>query len=63
MYTGLRWGNLRERAHLEDPGVNGRIILRCIFRNWGGGMDWIDLVRDRDRWKTFVNAIVNLWIP
>ena len=27
------------------------------------GMDLIDLVRDRDRWKTFVNAIVNLWIP
>ena len=22
------WGNMRERNHLEDPGVNGRIILR-----------------------------------
>jgi len=27
-YKGLWWGNLREREHLEDPGVNGRIILR-----------------------------------
>jgi hypothetical protein len=26
--TGLWWGNLRERDHLGDPGVDGRIILR-----------------------------------
>ena len=28
------WGKLRERDHLGDPGVDGRIILRCIFRKW-----------------------------
>jgi len=28
VYTGFWWGNLRERDHLGDPGVNGRIILR-----------------------------------
>ena len=32
-YTGFWWGNLRERDHLGDPGVDGRIILRWIFRN------------------------------
>ena len=32
VYTGFWWGNLREREHLEDPGADGRIILRWIFR-------------------------------
>ena len=31
MYSGFCWGNLRERDHLEDPGVDERIILRRIF--------------------------------
>jgi hypothetical protein len=28
------WGNLGERDHWGDPGVDGRIILRWIFRKW-----------------------------
>jgi hypothetical protein len=41
VYTGLCWRKLRERDHLEDPGVDGRIILRWIFRKWdvGHGLD------------------------
>ena len=31
-YTEFWWGNLRERNHLGDAGVDGRIILRLIFR-------------------------------
>jgi hypothetical protein len=30
---GFWWGNLRERYNLEYPAVDGRIILRWIFRN------------------------------
>ena len=34
---GFRWGNLRVRDHLRDPGLDGTIILRWIFRKWDGG--------------------------
>ena len=34
VYTVFWWGNLRERGHLGDPGIDGRIILRWIFRKW-----------------------------
>jgi len=37
VFTGFWWGNLRERDHLEDSGIDGRIILRWIFRNWDVG--------------------------
>jgi hypothetical protein len=47
---GFLWGNLRERHHLRDPVVDGRIILKYIFRKWDvGGMDWIELTQDMDR--------------
>jgi hypothetical protein len=28
------WGNMRERDHWGDPGVDGRILLRWVFRKW-----------------------------
>jgi hypothetical protein len=34
-------GRLEGRNHLEDPGVDGRIILKWIFEKWDGGMHWI----------------------
>ena len=45
-----------KREHLEDPGVDGKTILRWIFRKWDGGVDWIDLAQDRDRWRTLGSA-------
>jgi len=37
MHVGFWLGNLRERDHLEDEGVDGRIILKRIFKMWDGG--------------------------
>ena len=61
--TGFWWENLRERDFLGDLGVDGRILLRWIFRKWDGGTDWIDLSQDRDRWWALVNAVMNLPFP
>jgi len=45
VYTGFWWGNLRERDHLEETGVDGRTIVRGTFKKWRY-MDWIDLAQD-----------------
>ena len=52
-------GKPEGKNHLEDPGVDGRIILKLIFKKWDGGMDWIDLAHDRDRWRELVKALMN----
>jgi len=56
-YTGFWWGNLRERDHLKDPGVDGKIIIRWIFRKLDKeerkGSIWLG-------WRALVNEIMNL---
>jgi hypothetical protein len=59
--VGEETGVYRERAHWGDPGVDERIILRFVFRKWN--VEWIELVRDRDRRRANVNAVINFRVP
>jgi hypothetical protein len=37
LHKGFWWGDLRRGDHLEDLGVDGRVILKWIFKKWNGG--------------------------
>ena len=60
VYAGFWWGNLRERERLGDPGMDVMVELQLV--GWGG-MDWIDQVQDRDRWRTLVNMVMHFRVP
>ena len=46
----------RPRRRWEDN-------IRMDLQEVGCGVDWIDLVQDRDMWRAFVNAVMNLRVP
>jgi hypothetical protein len=61
MYTtGFWWESPKESDHLKDQGVDGRMGLECILGRLGGGggVEWIQLAQDTDRWRAVVNAVV-----
>jgi hypothetical protein len=59
-YTGFWWGNLRERNHWRNPGIDGRIILKWTFRKWDEGI-WTALSWLRvETGGALVNVVMNL---
>ena len=52
-----KWLLGKLRLRWED---NIKMNLRKVVY---GGMDWIELAQDRDRWRALVNAVMNLWVP
>ena len=52
-----KWPLGRPRHRGEDNIKLDLQELRC------GSVDWIDLVQDRDRWRAFVNSVMNLRVP
>jgi hypothetical protein len=56
--------NLKGRDHLEDLGIDRRIILEWILRDIGWeGVEWIHLGQDRDQWWALLNMVMDLCIP
>jgi hypothetical protein len=47
----------RPRCRWEDN-------IKAVLQEGGcGGMDWIELAQDRDRWRALVKAVMNLRVP
>jgi hypothetical protein len=63
VHTEFWWENLRERDHLEDTGIDRRIILRQIFTKWNGGTEWVDLAQDRVSWMALIYAVMIFRVP
>ena len=60
MRTSCWWGNLRERDHWGDQGVNGRIIIKMDLEEEGRGCgEWMELAQNRDRWRALVSTVMN----
>jgi hypothetical protein len=38
------------------------IKIDLLEIGWGG-VDWIAVVQDREKWRALVNAVMNLWVP
>jgi hypothetical protein len=52
--TGFWWESPKEKDHMKDQDVDGRTDI-----GWGG-VEWIHLAQDRDRWRAVVNAVMKL---
>jgi hypothetical protein len=58
--TGFWWESPKERDHLGDRCVDGRMGSKWTLGRLFGGVEWIQLAQDRDRWRSVVNAVMNL---
>jgi hypothetical protein len=58
-------GKLEGRRPLDRPRRRWEDNIKMDLREvgWGGGMDWINLAVDRDRWRALVNAVMNVRVP
>jgi len=62
-YIGFWWGNLRERDNLGDRRRWEYNIKMDLQEVGCGGMNWIELAQDRDRWRALVSTVMNLRVP
>jgi hypothetical protein len=61
VHTEFWWENPREREHFERPGHWWEDNIKMDLQKVGwGGMDWITVAQDRDRWRLLVDT-VTVW--
>jgi len=63
VHIGFWWGNLRGKRPLGRPRDRWEDIKMDLQEVGCGGMDWIDLAQDRDRWRAVMNMVMNLRVP
>jgi hypothetical protein len=57
-------GNPEGRRPLERPRRRWEDNIKMVLRGVGwGGVDWIDLAQDRDRWRGLVYTVMNIRVP
>jgi hypothetical protein len=56
-------GKPKGKRPLERPRRRWEDNIKMDLKVGCGGRDWIKLAQDRDRWRTLVNAVMNLWVP
>jgi hypothetical protein len=54
------WESLKEKDHLKNQGIDGRMGSKWTLGKLGRGVEWIHLAEDRDCWQAVVNAVMNL---
>jgi hypothetical protein len=47
------------KSSVEDQGVDGRMGSEWTLGRLVGGVEWIHLAQDRDRWRAVVSAVMN----
>ena len=57
-------GKLEGKRPLGRPRLRLEDNIKMNFQEMGiGGVEWIELAEDRDRWRALLNAVMNLRVP